>query len=173
MAGDDRDRVCLGQVSSAHGIKGEVRIKPFTQHPEDVATYGPLQDEAGTRRFEILSLRTTKGGVVARLDGVTDRNQAEALKGVKLFVDRDRLPERTEEGVWYHADLIGLVALDTGGAAFGTIVAVQNYGAGDLLEIRPATGGPTVLLPFTAEVVPDVDPEAGWVLVDPPEGLID
>ena len=173
MAGDDRDRVCLGQVSSAHGIKGEVRIKPFTQAPEDVAAYGPLQDEAGARRFEILSLRTTKGGVVARLDGVTDRNQAEALKGVKLFVDRDRLPERNEDGVWYHADLIGLVALDKGGAALGTIVAVQNYGAGDLLEIRPATGGPTVLLPFTAEVVPDVDLDAGWVLVDPPEGLID
>ena len=173
MAGDDRDRVCLGQVSSAHGLKGEVRIKPFTEDPEDVAAYGPLQDEAGMRRFEILSFRTAKGGVIARLDGVTDRNQAEALRGVKLFVDRDRLPAQNEDGVWYHADLIGLAAIDSGGAALGTIVAVQNYGAGDLLEIRPSTGGPTVLLPFTTEVVPDVDLDAGWVLVDPPEGLID
>lgn len=173
MADDEQDRVCLGQVSVAHGIKGEVRIKPFTEDPEGIAAYGPLQDETGRRRFEILSLRTTKGGVVARLDGVADRSQAEALKGVKLFVDRDRLPAQNEDGVWYHADLIGLEAVDAGGAAVGTIVAVQNYGAGDLLEIRPAAGGPTVLLPFTSQIVPDVDPEAGRVLVDPPDGLID
>lgn len=172
MADEDRTRVCLGRISGAHGIKGEVRIKPFSERPEDVGAYGPLSDEAGTRRFEVLSVRPVKGAVVARLDGVADRDQAEALKGVQLYVDRGRLPDQ-EEDVWYHADLIGLSAFDGNGAGVGTIVAVQNYGAGDLLEIRPADGGPTVLVPFTSDIVPEVDVAGGRIRIDPPEGLLE
>lgn len=165
-------RLCLGVISGAHGVRGEVRIRPFTEVPEDIATYGLLEDREGGRKFEILSARPAKGGVVARLAGISDRESAEALKGLELYVDRGSLPDQ-EDGTWYHADLIGLAAREQGGTEFGRIVAVQNFGAGDLLEIEPAGGGSTVLVPFTEDIVPRVDIEAGWVVIDPPEGLLD
>ena len=168
----DEKRICLGQITGAHGIRGEIRIRAHTEVPEDITAYGPLESEAGDRRFALSGVRPTKGGIIARVDGVGDRNQAEALKGALLYVDRDKLPEQGD-GTWYHADLIGLVALDGRGAALGEIVAVPNYGAGDLLEIRPSDGGATVLVPFTEEVVPDVDLASGWLLVVPPEGLFE
>lgn len=171
MAAAPSNLVLLGSIAGAHGIRGEVRIKPYTEDPERLAAYGPLRDGGG-RRFEIQSLRVVKGGVVARLEGVTNRDDAEALKGVELYVERTRLPE-PDEGEWYQSDLVGLVAMDAGGSAIGTVVAVQNFGAGDLLEIRPATGGQSVLVPFTEEVVPNIDAEGGWLLVHPPEGLFD
>lgn len=168
----DEKRICLGQITGAHGIRGEIRIRAHTEAPEDIIAYGPLESEAGDRRFALSKVRATKGGIIARVDGVGDRNQAEALKGALLYVDRDRLPDQ-EDGTWYHADLIGLVALDSQGSALGEVVAVQNYGAGDLLEVRPNDGGSTVLIPFTEEVVPDIDLANGRLIVMPPEGLFE
>lgn len=173
MPGNGQQRVCLGRISGARGLKGEVRIRTFTEDPLSVAGYGTLEDEPGARRFEILNLKLAKDGVVAVIEGITSREQAEALKGTELYVDRDRLPGTEDEATYYHADLIGLVAVNENGSALGKIVAVQNYGAGDLLEVRPATGGATVLVPFTEAIVPDIDQEAGWLLMIPPDGLFD
>ena len=162
----------MGHVIGAHGIKGEVRIKTYTETPTGIGDYGALEDDDGTHRFKIKTVRAVKGGAVARIEGVNGRAAAENMKGVGLFIDRAKLPA-VEEDSWYHADLIGLVAIDTDGAAIGTVVTVQNFGAGDLVEIRPAQSGNNFLLPFTREVVQDVDLEAGWMLVSPPPGLLD
>ena len=159
-----RDRILLGRIAGAHGIRGEVIIHAFTEPAENVAAYGPLSDEAGARVFEIQSARATAKGVVARLAGVTDRTTAEALKGIDLYVERDRLPAAAE-GEYYHADLIGLAAVDGDGKRVGEIVAVQNYGAGDLLEIRLAGVLQTELVPFTDAYVPVVDVAARRVVV--------
>lgn len=164
--------VCLGHVAAAHGLKGEVRLVSYTAEPADIARYGPLEDERGLRRFTVLSLRQGRGGLIARMEGVSDRAAAESLKGVRLYVPRDRLPAPEAEE-WYHADLVGLVAVSPDGAALGQVVAVHNFGAGDLLELRPAEGGATVLVPFTHEVVPEIDIDSGWLLLDPPPGLFE
>jgi len=164
--------VLLGEIGRPQGLQGEVRIRSFTAEPGAIADYGPLEDETGTRLFEIESLRVTPKALTARLKGVESRGQAEALTGTKLYVPRSRLPER-EEDEWYHSDLIGSAALDPDGAAIGTVIAVHNFGAGDLLEIRPASGAATVLMPFTRETVPEVDVEGGWLKVVPPEGLFE
>ena len=143
---------------------------PSPREPATIAEYGPLEDETGARLFEIeIAAGHAEGADRARIKGVTTREEAEALTGTKLYVPHSRLPAR-EEDEWYHADLIGLAALDRDGAAIGTVIAVHNFGAGDLLEIRPAGGGATVLMPFTRETVPEVDVEAGGSLV-PPEML--
>ncbi len=173
MPGEDAKRVCLGRAIGARGLKGEVRIKTFTEDPLAIGAYGPLQDEARTRQFEISNVQTAKDGVVARLKGVSTREQADALKGVEFFVDRDRLPDVEDDSTFYFEDLIGLVAINENGSALGQVVAVQNFGAGDLLEVRPATGGATVLVPFTREIVPDIDKEAGWLLMLAPEGIFE
>ena len=135
-------RILLGRIAGAHGIRGEVLIHAFTDPPENVAAYGPLSDESGARAFTIEIVRATAKGVVAQLAGIADRNAAEALKGIDLYVARERLPPVAEEE-FYHADLIGLAAMDRDGKRVGEIVAVQNYGAGDLLEIRLAGSGRT------------------------------
>jgi 16S rRNA processing protein RimM len=173
MTAETPKRVCLGQVAGAHGIRGEVRIRTFTEAPEAVADYGPLQDAGGTRTLVILSARPAKTGAIARIEGVASREDAEALRGTELWVDRAALPEQAGDGSYYHADLIGLVALSADGAALGQVVAVHNFGAGDLLEVRPATGGDTVLVPFTEQIVPDIDLQAGWMLMLPPEGIFE
>lgn len=165
-------RICLGKITDAHGIRGEIRIRAYTEAPGDISAYGPLEDEAGDRRFSLSKVRLAKGGVIARLDGIKDRNQAEALKGTELYVDRAKLPEQ-DDGIWYHTDLIGLAAIDPNGAAFGEVVSVQNYGAGDLLEIRPVDGSSTLLLPFTEDAVPTVDIAGGSLSINPPEGLLE
>jgi 16S rRNA processing protein RimM len=170
---DKETRVCLGRITGAHGVRGEVRIRTYTQTPESIAAYGPLEDEAAARRFTVRKARAVKDGVVARLAGVDDRDAAEALSGVELYVARSALPDEMEDGEFYHADLVGLVAVSAEGSALGQVVAVQNYGAGDLLEVRPATGGKTVLVPFTEEIVPDIDFDAGWMLMLPPEGIFE
>lgn len=149
-------RVLLGRIAGAHGIRGEVLIKTFTAAPENIGAYGPLSDAGGARSFKIENVRPTPKGVVARVDGIADRNAAEALRGTELYIDRARLPA-AEDGEFYHADLVGLAAVDPKGEPVGTIVAVQNYGAGDLLEIRLAGSGKTELVPFTDETVPEVD----------------
>lgn len=168
----ENKRICLGKITDAHGIRGEIRVRAYTEAPEDIGAYGPLEDEAGNRRFSLSKVRLVKGGVIARLDGIKDRTQAEALKGTELYVDRAKLPEQ-EDGVWYHTDLIGLAVLDMEGTALGEVVSVQNYGAGDLLEIRPADRGSTLFVPFTEDVVPVVDVAGGSLSINPPEGLLE
>lgn len=169
--GESRERVCVGAIAGAHGVRGEVKVKCFTEDPKDVGAYGALETEDGTKRFNVRVVREAKDGVVARIKGVGDRDSAQALKGTRLYVDRDRLPPPEEES-WYYADLIGLRVETPDGSELGTILAVQDYGAGDLLELAPEDGGATILLPFTRDVVPVVDIAAGRLVADPPEGLI-
>ena len=164
------ERVCVAQIGAPHGVRGELRLWVFTEDPAAIAQFGPLQSEDG-RGFEISSLRPAKDHFVVRLKGVDDRTAAEALTNVKLFVPRDRLPP-AEDDSFYHADLIGLDAVSPGGETLGRVVAVHNFGAGDLLEVKPS-GARTVLIPFTAACVPEVDVAGGRVVVDPPEGTFD
>ena len=165
----DRDRVCVGAIAGAHGIRGSVRIKPFTDVPEDVAAYGPVSDEAGNRRFEI-GIESIRGGmVIATLDGVADRNAAEALKGLRLYVPKDALPE-PEEDEFYHADLLGLEVVQEG-AKIGTVKAIIPAGAGDVLEIDRGPGQETLLVPFTKAAVPEINIGAGRLTVDPPRDV--
>ena len=160
-------RVCVGRIGAAHGTRGEVKLWSFTADPMAVADYGALESEDGTRRFEIEAVRPAKDVLVARFKGVTDRNAAEALKNIRLYVARERLPA-TETGEFYHADLIGLPAVRANGEAVGTVKAIHNFGAGDLLEIEPAGGGATVLWPFDEATVPVVDVAGGRIVVEPP-----
>ena len=168
------DRVLVARIGAAHGIRGEVRVKAFTAAPADIAAYGPLEAADG-RRFEVAGLRPAAGTspdmLVVRFRGVADRNQAEALNGLDLTVPRDRLPAAAEDE-FYHADLIGLAAVLGTGEALGTIVSVQNFGAGDLLEVVPRRGA-SLFVPFTRAEVPEVDLAGGRVVVTPPPGLLD
>ncbi len=168
----DKSRVCLGFIAGAHGLAGAVRLKLQTDDLAAVSTYGPLEDEAGERRFEFLEIRPGKGGLIGRLKGVSDRRAAEALKGTELFVARAKLPA-TDSDEWYHADLIGLEVVDVAGESVGAVIAVQNFGAGDLLEIKPTQGKASILVPFRTESVPQVDIAGGRITIDPPEGLLD
>ncbi|HXJ00992.1 MAG TPA: ribosome maturation factor RimM [Micropepsaceae bacterium] len=159
-------RVLLGVVVNAHGIKGEVKVKTFTESPDRLNAYGPLTTEDG-HELEIAALRVTKGDeAVVRFAGVLDRNRAETFKGQRLYVPRAALPD-PEAGAFYHSDLIGLRAEDASGAALGTIQAVHNFGAGDVLEIEFANGG-TEFVPFTDPIVPVVDIAGGRVVVHLP-----
>ena len=161
----------LGEIGAAQGLKGEVRLHSFTEEEEAITAYGPLEDETG-HVIEIEALRATPKALIARVKSVTTREGAEALTGTKLYIPRSRLPEREEEE-WYHAELIGLAALDRDGLTIGTVVAIQNFGAGDLLELAPANGGPTVLIPFTRETVPEIDVEGERLTLVPPAGLLE
>jgi 16S rRNA processing protein RimM len=160
-------RVCVGAFAGAHGVRGAVRLKSFTTIPEDIASYGSLEDEAGTRRFRIRVTGEAKGTLIARIDGIADRDAAQALKGIRLYVDRDSLPE-PEEDEFYHADLVGLEVELPDGTPFGKVRGVADHGAGDVIEIsRP--GAPAVLTPFTRAAVPVVDIAGGRIVFDPPE----
>jgi len=160
-------RICVARIGAAHGLRGEVRLNAFTADLLAVTRYGPLQAEDGKRAFEIETWRQGKGFLVVRFKGIADRNAAERLCNLDLYVARERLPA-PEAGEFYHADLIGLRAVTASGSDIGTVVAVQNFGAGDLLEIAPAGGGVTLLLPFTEAIVPKVDIAGGAVTVVPP-----
>jgi 16S rRNA processing protein RimM len=164
------ERVCVGALAGAFGVKGEVRLKSFCAEPEAIADYAPLFTEDGKRSFGVTLTGSVPNGFAARLSGIQTREEAEALKGVRLFAERNRLPALPDDE-FYHADLIGLLVLDTGGAPLGTVTAVHNHGAGDLLEVRPPLGQ-TVLLPFTLEVVPTVDLATRRIIADPPVGLL-
>jgi 16S rRNA processing protein RimM len=159
-------RVCVGRIGAPHGVRGEVKLWPFTADPLAVARYGELATADGTRTFEVEALRPARDHVVARLKGVRDRAAAEALRNLELFVPRDRLPAIEAADEFYHADLVGLAAIGRDGAAVGTIVAVHNFGAGDLLELRPHNSDQTILLPFTAQTVPEIDIKAGTIVLD-------
>lgn len=160
--------VLLGAVIGAQGLKGEVKVKTFTQSPERLGAYGPLHTKDG-KRFRVLSVREAKDAAVVALDGVNDRNAAEALKGAELFVPRSALPKE-EADEFYHADLVGLRAEDTEGRAMGTIRAVHNFGAGDVLEIV-RDDGDEVFLPFTREVAQEIDIEGGRIVIAAPEEI--
>lgn len=157
----------MGAVAGAHGVRGEVKIKSFTEDPAKIAAYGPVEDESGTRRFKVKVRGRVRGMVIARLEGVEDRNAAEALRGLRLYVARERLP-KPKRGEWYLVDLVGLRAERTDGVAVGTVKSVQNYGAGDIVEVETADGQ-TLFLPFTKRAVPEVDVEGGRLIVEPPE----
>ena len=167
MAGDGR--VCLGQIGAAHGVRGEVRLHSFTADPQAIAGYGSLESDDG-RIFEIESLRPAKNHLVARLAGITSRSAAEQLTNIKLYVPRERLPAPVEADEFYHADLIGLAVVDRAGQRLGTVVAIHNFGAGDLIEVRQAEGEPTQMLPFDEATVPEVDLAAGRLVVELPAG---
>lgn len=162
--------VTLGRITGPQGIKGEVKLQSFTADPLAIASYGPL-DASNGLRLTIKSVKPYKNTLLARIDGVEDRNGAEALRGVELMIDRDRLPEADDDEI-YHTDLIGLSAHDTAGHLVGTVVAVLDFGAGELLELKPADGK-TILVPFNVETVPEIDLDAGRLVIDPPEGLLD
>lgn len=161
-------RICVAQIGAAHGLKGEVRLWSFTQEPSAVAQYGALETEDGSRRLEIANLRAAKDCFIARLRGVDDRNAAEALRNVRLYVERGRLPETEDDDTFYHADLVGLAAVTRDGDTLGEVIAVQNFGAGDIIEIRRADGS-AAMYPFTEDVVPEIDVEAGRMTIVPPE----
>ena len=161
------DRICVAQIGAAHGIRGEVRLRSFTEEPMAVTAYGPLESEDGTRRFTIEALRPAKDHFVARLAGVADRDAAEKLVNIKLYVSRDKLPPIEDGETFYHADLVGLAAVTPDGAALGTVTAILNFGAGDLVEIKPPGGGEPLMVPFTDTTVPEIDIAAGRMVVVP------
>jgi 16S rRNA processing protein RimM len=159
------DRICVAQIGAAHGIRGEVRLRSFTGEPMAIASYGPLESEDGTRRFTIETLRPAKDHFVARLAGVSNRNAAEQLTNLRLYIAREKLPP-AGDGEFYHADLVGLAAVTPDGAPLGTVTAVHNFGAGDVIEIKPESGE-ALLVPFTDAAVPEIDIAAGRMVVVP------
>ncbi|MEQ8334962.1 ribosome maturation factor RimM [Nisaea sp.] len=163
--------VTLGVIAGVHGVRGLVRVKSFTEDPDDLTAYGPLKDAAG-KSYELEVTGRAKGMLLVRIAGIRDRNEAEALKGTELLIERDRLPE-TDEDEFYHADLVGLRAETVAGELLGQVIAVQNFGAGDLLEIRREGSRETVFVPFGGQTVPEIDLDAGRLLIDPPAGLLE
>ena len=164
-------RLLMGLVLGAHGIKGAIRVLSYAAAPEDVAAYGPLEDESGGRRFSLKVVGQARGAVLAEVEGIRDRDAAAALKGTKLYVQRAALPAPAE-GEFYWDDLVGLRAELMDGSVLGEVVAVHDYGGGPSLEIRREKAAP-VMVPFTNRAVPVVDLDAGKVVVDPPEGLFE
>jgi 16S rRNA processing protein RimM len=171
MAGDGResDRVCLARVATAHGVRGAVRLRCYTERPEDVVAYGPLFDRSGGRQFHLRLIGHAQGGVIATIDGIRDREAALALRGLELHVPRAALPS-TEADEFYINDLIGLDVRSVHGERFGTVRQCDNYGAGDVLEVV-TDDGRRFSLPFDRSTVPEVDLERGVIVVDPPHEL--
>lgn len=166
---EKKGRILLGRFGAAHGVRGEMRLQSFTADPLAIAAYSPLSDDTGARQFALVSVRPQgKDMLVARVAGVADRAAAEALRGVELYVARERLPP-PEEDEFYLADLVGLRAETRAGVLLGHIVALRNFGAGDILEVMPAAGGETQMFPFTKAVVPTVDVTGGRLVIEPPD----
>ncbi|WP_458791700.1 ribosome maturation factor RimM [Yoonia sp. MH D7] len=164
------DRIIVGTLGGAFGVTGEVRLKSFCADPAAIADYAPLTTEDGKSFPQLVLTGQVKGGFTARVDGVTTKEQADALRNVELYAERSKLPNLPDDE-YYYADLTGLTVLDTGNKTLGTVKSVVNHGAGDLLEILPTGMSETVLLPFTVINVPTVDLGAGRVIADPPEGI--
>jgi len=165
------DRVLLGVVAAPHGVRGLVRIRSYTEDPMAVASYGPLSDETGRKEYRVEALSAARGAVLARIEGVADRTAAEALRGLRLYVERERLPG-TGEREWYEADLVGLAAVGRDGRDWGKVIAFHDFGAGSVMEVSGGSSGMRVMLPFTDEAVPEIDIAGGKVLVEPPAGLL-
>jgi 16S rRNA processing protein RimM len=163
-------RVCVGVVAGAHGVRGAVRLKTFTAESKDIARYGPLEDEAGERQYKLRLIGSAKGVLIGKLAGIEDRERAEALRGLRLYVPYSALPPPGDDE-FYHADLIGLEAELPDGTTLGRVRAVHDFGAGDTLEIDRPQGQP-VVVPFTRAVVPVVDITGGRLVIDPPPGLL-
>lgn len=166
------DRVCVGALAGSFGVQGEVRLKSFCADPEAIAGYGPLFTEDGAQSYKIKLTRSIPGGFSARLTGIATKEQADALKGVRLYADRSKLPSLPDDE-FYHADLIGMEVRDTGGVLLGTVIAVHNHGATDLLELSGDGQKSALLLPFTRAIVPTVDLALRRIVADPPEGLLE
>ena len=165
------DQVCVAEITGAHGVRGLVKLKSYTEDAAAAGSYGPVSTEDGVRSFELRLLSRQRDQWIARLDSIGTREAAEALAGVRLYIPRSRLPE-AEEDEFYHADLIGLPVEIQDGEHLGTVVGVHNFGAGDLVEIRRGDGS-TVMVPFTRAVVPIVDFAGRRMVIDPPTGLLD
>ena len=164
------ERIVVGSLAGAFGVRGEVRLKSFCAEPADIAGYVPLYTPDGRVFRDIEIIGETQGSLTARIKGISSKEEADALRGTPLLADRDRLPALPEDE-YYHADLIGLPVHDPGGTLLGHVRAVLNHGAGDILEVaRP--GGATALIPFTLAAVPLVDVAARRIVADPPEGSL-
>ena len=159
---DLKDKICVGAITGAFGVKGEARIKSFCANPKDIAGYSPLTTENG-HSFDLTITRSVKEGFAVRLSGVPTREDAEALKGTRLYASRDQLPQLPDDE-YYHADLINLLVVDTGGTELGRVRAVHDFGAGDVLDI--VGGKKPIMLPFTLAAVPTIDLTAGRIIAD-------
>ena len=154
-ASAEQKLVCVAAVAAAHGVRGALKLKTFTEAPENVGAYGALLDETGRELFEVEVIGPAKGGIVVKAEGITDRDAAEALRGVRLYVARSRLPE-PEPDAFYYEDLVGLVVQDTGGKSLGRVTGVHDFGAGEVIEYRDPAGVSS-MVPFTLGLVPEVD----------------
>src|SRR6202045_1681910 len=159
-------QICVARIGAAHGVRGAVKLWIFTEDPLAVKRYGPLTTKDGTRQFEVATAREANGHLVATLKGVATREEAERLNGIELYIAREKLPD-TDEDEYYHADLIGLAAVNAANEPIGRVIAIHNFGAGDIIEIAPPHGA-TMLLPFTNAVVPTVDLAGGRVVIELP-----
>ena len=166
-----KNRVLMGQIGAAHGIQGQVRIKSHTEDPLAIKNYSPLSTNRPGLEITIKKARLNKSVIVASISGIADRTAAEALNGVKLYVNRDQLPEMEDEDEFYQADLIGLEARYEDGNKYGTITAIQNHGAGDILEVRPVRG-PSQLMPFTKRIIPSINIAEGYVTIIMPSDIV-
>jgi 16S rRNA processing protein RimM len=162
-------QICVARIGAAHGVRGAVKLWTFTEDPMAVMQYGPLATKDGARRFEVAHAREAKGHLVAMLKGVATREEAERLNGLELYIPRSKLPA-TDADEYYHADLIGLSAVNAAFEPIGRVTAIHNFGAGDIIEIAPAHGA-TMLLPFSNAVVPTVDLAAGRVVIELPREI--
>jgi len=161
--------ICVARIGAAHGVRGAVKLWTFTEDPFAVKDYGPLMTKDGARQFEVTHVREAKDHLVATLKGIATREDAERLNGIELYIAREKLPA-TDEDEYYHADLIGLAAVNAANEPLGRVTAIHNFGAGDIIEIAPAKG-PTMLLPFTNAVVPTVDLAGGRVVIELPQEI--
>jgi 16S rRNA processing protein RimM len=162
-------QICVARIGAAHGVRGAVKLWTFTEDPLAVTRYGPLATKDGLHQFELAQAREAKGHLVATFKGVTTRNEAERLNGLELYIARNKLPA-TDKDEYYHADLIGLAAITTTGEPLGKVIAIHNFGAGDIIEIAPPAGT-TIMLPFSNAVVPTVDVPSGRVTIALPEEI--
>jgi 16S rRNA processing protein RimM len=158
--------ICVARIGAPHGVRGAVKLWTFTEDPLAVKRYGPLATKDGARWFEVTHAREAKGHLVATLKGIATREEAERLNGLELYIAREKLPA-TDADEYYHADLIGLAAVNAADEPIGRVVAIHNFGAGDIIEIAPPHGA-TMLLPFTNAVVPTVDLAGGRVVIELP-----
>jgi 16S rRNA processing protein RimM len=161
------ERICVAQFGAAHGVRGELRLRSFTEDPADFAAYGPLESEDRRQTFKIVDARAAKDHFIVRIAGIEDRDAAQTLCNVRLYVARSQLPAPDDADTFYHTDLVGLPAVTPDGDVLGTVAAIYNFGAGDVIEIAPAQGEP-LLVPFTEQAVPTIDFTAKRIVVVPP-----